>query len=91
MENPPEKPKTLEMRVAELEDKMSKLHITEEEMKTYQKVATALGTKHCSASNGNAVHHLSLPASVCTTVPPAVLSTTVSLALQPTVGLPAVL
>jgi hypothetical protein len=38
-----EKPKTLEMRVAELEDKLSKMHISEEEMKTYQKVAAALG------------------------------------------------
>ena len=32
------------MRVAELEDKLSKLHISEEEMKTYQKVASLLGT-----------------------------------------------
>jgi hypothetical protein len=35
--------KSLEMRVAELEDKLSKLHITEEEWKAYQKVHTALG------------------------------------------------
>ena len=34
--------KSLEMRVAELEDKLSKLHVTEEEMRTYQKVATAM-------------------------------------------------
>ena len=39
-----EKTKSLEMRVAELEDKLSKLHISEEEMKTYQKVASLLGT-----------------------------------------------
>ncbi len=40
-----EKPseKTIEMRLAEVEDKLSQLHITEEEMKTYQKVAAALG------------------------------------------------
>jgi hypothetical protein len=38
-----EKPKSLEMRVAELEDKLSKIHITEEEMKTYQKVASLVG------------------------------------------------
>ena len=37
-----EKTKSLEMRVAELEDKLSKLHISEEEMKTYQKVASLL-------------------------------------------------
>lgn len=34
---------SLEMRVAALEDKLSKVHITEEEMKTYQKVASLLG------------------------------------------------
>ena len=35
--------KSLEMRVAELEDRLAKVHITEEEMKTYHKVASALG------------------------------------------------
>jgi MinD superfamily P-loop ATPase len=35
--------KTLEMRVAELEDKLSKVHITEEEMKAYQKVSSLVG------------------------------------------------
>ncbi len=44
-----EKPKSLEMRVAELEDKLSKLHITEEEMKTYQKVSAALASGMASA------------------------------------------
>jgi hypothetical protein len=38
-----EQQKTLEMRVAELEDKLSKLNITEEEMKAYQKVSSLLG------------------------------------------------
>jgi hypothetical protein len=37
------KEKSLEMRVAELEDKLSKLHITEEEMKAYQKVSSLMG------------------------------------------------
>src|ERR1041385_8436385 len=37
------KEKSLEMRVAELEDKLSKVHITEEEMKAYQKVSSLLG------------------------------------------------
>jgi hypothetical protein len=36
--------KTLEMRVAELEDRLSKMHITEEELRVYQKVASALGS-----------------------------------------------
>ena len=35
--------KTLEMRVAELEDKLSQVHITEDEMATYTKVAAKLG------------------------------------------------
>jgi hypothetical protein len=35
--------KTLEMRVAELEDKLAKLHITEEEMRAYEKVSAMLG------------------------------------------------
>ena len=37
------KEKSLEMRVAELEDKLSKVHITEEEMKAYQKVSALIG------------------------------------------------
>jgi hypothetical protein len=35
--------KSLEMRVAELEDKLAKLHITEEEMRAYHKVSNLLG------------------------------------------------
>jgi hypothetical protein len=34
--------KTLEMRVAELEDKLSNVYITEEEFKTYRKVSSLL-------------------------------------------------
>src|SRR5215471_1122902 len=45
-----EKEKTLEMRVAELEDKLSKLHVTEDEMKAYQKVAGLLGAQGAAAS-----------------------------------------
>ena len=37
------KEKSLEMRVAELEDKLSKVHITEDEMKAYQKVSSLIG------------------------------------------------
>ena len=43
MPQQPEEPKSLEMRVAALEDKLAKVYFSEEEMKTYQKVATALG------------------------------------------------
>lgn len=35
--------RTLEMRVAELEDKLAKLHVTDEEMRAYQKVVAAMG------------------------------------------------
>ena len=43
------KEKSLEMRVAELEDKLSQLHITEDEMKAFHKVNNLLGG---SASTG---------------------------------------
>jgi hypothetical protein len=36
--------KSLEMRLAALEDKLGKLNITEEEMKAYEKVSGMLGT-----------------------------------------------
>jgi hypothetical protein len=35
--------RSLEMRVAELEDKLAKLQVTEEEMRAYEKVSTLLG------------------------------------------------
>ena len=44
------KEKSLEMRVAELEDKLSKVHITEEEMKAFQKVSALLGQQAGGAS-----------------------------------------
>jgi hypothetical protein len=37
------KAKSLEMRVAAIEDKLAKLNITEEEMKTYEKVSSLMG------------------------------------------------
>ena len=47
--------KSLEMRVAELEDKLAQVHITEDEMATYNKVAAKLGaaqpcTSPCQAA-----------------------------------------
>ena len=35
--------KTLEMRIAELEDKLSGLHVTEDEMKAFTKVSNLMG------------------------------------------------
>jgi hypothetical protein len=37
------KEKSLEMRVAELEDKLAKMHVTEDEMKAFHKVSALLG------------------------------------------------
>jgi hypothetical protein len=42
--------KTLEMRVAELEDKLKGLQVTEEEMRTYSKVASLMGTAQLGTS-----------------------------------------
>lgn len=41
--------RTLEMRVAELEDKLRQMHVTEDEMRAYNKVATAIGAGAVSA------------------------------------------
>jgi hypothetical protein len=35
--------KSLEMRIAAIEDKLSKLNVTEEEMKAYEKVSSLMG------------------------------------------------
>lgn len=44
--------KSLEMRVAELEDKLSKIHITEDEMKAYHKVSSLVGGAATSSNIG---------------------------------------
>jgi hypothetical protein len=44
------------MRVAELEDKLSKIHITEDEMKAFQKVSGLLGTAAPAAAPCIASH-----------------------------------
>jgi hypothetical protein len=46
------KEKSLEMRVAELEDKLSKVHVTEEEMKAFQKVSSLLSAGGASPQAG---------------------------------------
>jgi hypothetical protein len=50
---PDKQEKTLEMRVAELEDRLSQVHITEDEMKAYRKVAGLLGQTGASAAGGS--------------------------------------
>jgi hypothetical protein len=47
--------KTLEMRVAELENKLAQVHITEEEMATYNKVAAKLGAAAPTAATSAAI------------------------------------
>jgi hypothetical protein len=42
--------KSLEMRIAELEDKLSKVHITEDEMKAYHKVSSLMGSGAAASS-----------------------------------------
>jgi hypothetical protein len=49
-----DQPKTIEMRVAELEDKLSKIHVTEDEMKAFQKVSSLMGTQPAAAASGAA-------------------------------------
>ena len=64
--SPPEK--TLEMRLADLEDKMSKIYITEEEWKAYQKVSRLLGQGTSGAIVGAAPGRF-IPVLNCSTTP----------------------
>ena len=57
--------KSIEMRVAELEDKLSKLHVTEEEIRAYNKVAGMLGTAGGGATAEEAAVNSSLSPNVC--------------------------
>jgi hypothetical protein len=59
-----ESEKTLEMRVAELEDKLKGLQITEEEMKAYNKVAALMGG--AAASPGLEAAGIAAPGSIPT-------------------------
>jgi hypothetical protein len=47
--------KSLEMRVTELEDRLAQLHITEDEIKAYQKVSSLLGGGRGVAAGGGGV------------------------------------
>jgi|GEM_PF-2504201 len=49
-----EKERTLEMRVAELEDKLSGMQVTEEEMKAFNKVSAMLGGGATRAAEASA-------------------------------------
>jgi hypothetical protein len=56
--------KSLEMRVAEIEDKLAKLHITEEEMRAYQKVSNLVAGQPETPGTTNY-----LSPQVCTIIP----------------------
>jgi hypothetical protein len=45
--------KTIEMRLAELEDKVSKIHITEEELKAYHKVNALIGGQQVTGAGAH--------------------------------------
>lgn len=61
--------KTLEMRVAELEDKLKGLQVTEEEMRAYNKVAALMG--HATAAPAAAPMAASGASAALTPVPDA--------------------
>jgi hypothetical protein len=63
IDKPSGQEKTLEMRVAELEDRLSKMHITEEEMKAFQKVSSALSMAG-GAGAGMAPGSAAIPSSI---------------------------
>jgi hypothetical protein len=54
--------KTLEMRVAELEDKLAKLHVTEDEMRAYEKVSSLMASQGAAGETGAAA----LSPQICT-------------------------
>jgi hypothetical protein len=63
--------KTIEMRLAEIEDKLARLHVTEEEMRAFHKVNALLGGGGGEAQAGQAVapQAAALSPTVCTIVP----------------------
>jgi hypothetical protein len=50
--NPSEREKTLEMRIAALEDKLSQSSVTEDEIKAYQKVASLIASRAGASAAG---------------------------------------
>ena len=65
MVDKPSGEKSLEMRVAELEDKLAQVHITEDDLKAYHKVSSLLATPAAVCNWGNRA-----PAAACS-APPA--------------------
>jgi hypothetical protein len=67
----PQQGKSLEMRVAALEDKLAKLHITEEEMRAYEKVSSLLGGGAAAQAGAPVAAPTPLIPQVCSIVPRA--------------------
>jgi hypothetical protein len=61
------------MRVAELEDKLAKVYITEDEMKAYHKVASSLGTAPSAGAGAAAAGPVVNP-QLCSIHQPCVIS-----------------
>jgi hypothetical protein len=53
--SPEAQPRSLEMRVAELEDKLARIYISEEEWRSYQKVAALMAGQLCAAPTAQQV------------------------------------
>jgi hypothetical protein len=67
--------KTLEMRVAAIEDKLSKISVTEHELRTYQKVASLAATQSAfTCIISQLCHIISIPISVPVTIPTPIIS-----------------
>lgn len=49
-----EREKSLEMRIAALEDKLAKLNVTEEEMRAYEKVSSLVGAQSAAVAEPTA-------------------------------------
>ena len=58
-----EKEKSIEMRLAAIEDKLRQLNVTEDEMKAYQKVASLMGTTQAGTglSAGTSASYICYP------------------------------
>jgi hypothetical protein len=66
MSNTDDKGKTLEMRIAAIEDKLAQLHISEDEMAAYHKVSAAMGR---SGGGAAAQQQQALSPQICSIAP----------------------
>jgi hypothetical protein len=73
-----EDPKSLEMRVAAIEDKLSKMSVTEQDLQSYQKVASLLGVttarQPCVAQIGTGtIRPINIPISIPVHIPTPII------------------